>query len=123
MEATTSRRQRTATPFTRAWNLAKDLDYSEKLELATMLIDSVKPKKADDLTMEEMLKGYPYGRHYTKAELNAMLDEAERDFEEGLGIDGDEVHRELEEEFAREDAEEDARKAASYVEEQVLEAV
>ena len=27
----------------RAWNLAKELDNSEKLELVTMLIDSVKP--------------------------------------------------------------------------------
>ena len=42
MEATTARR-RTATPFTRAWNQAKKLDNSEKLELVAMLIDSVKP--------------------------------------------------------------------------------
>ena len=48
-------------------------------------------------------------KRYTKEEINAMLDEAERDFKAGLGVDGDEVHRELEEEFAREDAEEDAR--------------
>jgi hypothetical protein len=62
-------------------------------------------------------------KRYTKEEINAMLDEAERDFEAGLGVDGDEVHRELEEEFAREDAEEDARHAASYVEEEQLVAV
>ena len=42
MEATTARRKRTATPFTRAWNQAKKLDNSEKLELVAMLIDSVK---------------------------------------------------------------------------------
>jgi hypothetical protein len=45
MEATTARRRRTVQPITRAWNLAKKLDDSEKLELVTMLIDSVKPIK------------------------------------------------------------------------------
>ena len=43
MEATTTRRRRTVTPITKAWNQAKKLDDSEKLELVTMLIDSVKP--------------------------------------------------------------------------------
>ena len=43
MEATTTRKRRTATPFTRAWNQAKKLDDGEKLQLVTMLIDSVKP--------------------------------------------------------------------------------
>jgi hypothetical protein len=46
MEATTTRR-RTATPFTNAWNQAKKLDNSEKLELVAMLIDSVKPAVAE----------------------------------------------------------------------------
>ena len=45
MEATTARRRRTVQPITRAWNLSKKLDDSEKLELVTMLIDSVKPIK------------------------------------------------------------------------------
>ncbi len=43
METTTRRKRRTATPFTRAWNQAKKLDDGEKLELVTMLIDSIKP--------------------------------------------------------------------------------
>jgi hypothetical protein len=43
MEATTTRKRRTATPFTRAWNQAKKLDDGEKLQLVTMLINSVKP--------------------------------------------------------------------------------
>ena len=47
MEATTTRRRRTATPFTRAWNQAKKLDDGEKLQLVTMLIDSVKPAVAE----------------------------------------------------------------------------
>ena len=45
MEATTTRR-RMATPFTKAWNQAKKLDNSEKLELVAMLIDSVRPAVA-----------------------------------------------------------------------------
>ena len=46
MEATTARKH-TSTPFTRAWNQAKKLDNSEKLELVAMLIDSVKPAVAE----------------------------------------------------------------------------
>ena len=103
--ATTTARRRTAEPIARVWNLAKDLNYSEKLELVTMLIDSVKPKNADDLTMEEMLEGYPYKR-YTKAELNAMLDEAEAEIAAGGGIDDEDLRKEDEEEYERELAEE-----------------
>ena len=65
-----------------------------------MLIDSVKPKNADDLTMEEMLEGYPYKR-YTKAELNAMLDEAEAEIAAGGGTPHEEVMREMDEEIER----------------------
>ena len=43
METTTARRRRTVQPITKAWNLAKKLDNSEKLELVALLIDSVKP--------------------------------------------------------------------------------
>ena len=46
MEETT-RRRRTTTPLTKAWNQAKKLDNSEKLELVAMLIDSVKPAVAE----------------------------------------------------------------------------
>ena len=87
------------------WNVVKDMNDSQKLELVTMLIDSVKPKVADDMTMEEMLEGYPYKRH-TKAELNAMLDEAEAEIAAGIGIDDDDLWKEDEEELERELAEE-----------------
>lgn len=36
---------------------------------------------------------------YTMDEINAMLDQAERNFEAGLGIPNEEVFRELEKEF------------------------
>ena len=87
------------------WSVVKDMNDSQKLELVTMLIDSVKPKVADDMTVEEMLEGYPYKR-YTKAELNAMLDEAEAEIAAGIGIDDEDLRKEDEEEFERELAEE-----------------
>jgi hypothetical protein len=87
------------------WGVVKDMNDSQKLELVTMLIDSVKPKVADDMTIEEMLEGYPYKR-YTKAELNALLDEAEANIAAGNTIDDDDLWKEDEEEFERELAEE-----------------
>ena len=82
------------------WSVVKDMDDSQKLELVTMLVNSVKPKVADDLTTEEMLEGYPYKR-YTKAELNAMLDEAEAEIAAGGGTPHEEVMREMDEEIER----------------------
>lgn len=105
METTTVRRRRTSTPITKAWDAVKGLDYSQKLELVTMIIESVRPDKADSMTMEQILEGYPYKR-YTKAELNAMLDEAEARFEAGLGIPHEEVMREMDEEIERWEQEE-----------------
>ena len=43
MATTTTRRRCTATPFTKAWNQAKKLDDGEKLQLITLLAESVKP--------------------------------------------------------------------------------
>lgn len=61
---------------------------------------------------------------YTMDEINAMLDEAEADFEAGKGIPDEEVWREWDEEIARMEAEEEAqKKAKAYVEEELLEAV
>ena len=45
-------------------------------------------------------------RRYTKEELNAMLDEAEREIAAGEGICHEELMREWEEELAREEQEE-----------------
>ena len=46
MEAKT-RRRRSATPLTKAWNQAKKLDNSEKLQLIALLAESVKPAVAE----------------------------------------------------------------------------
>ena len=43
METTTNRRRCAATPLTKAWNQAKKLDDGEKLQLITLLAESVKP--------------------------------------------------------------------------------
>ena len=40
---------------------------------------------------------------YTMEEINAMIDEAERNFEAGLGIPSEDVFRELEKEFEKEE--------------------
>ena len=96
--ATTTARRRTTQPIIKAWNVVKGLDYSDKLEVVTVIIESVQHAKDDDMSMEQMLEGYPYKR-YTKAELNAMLDEAEANFEAGLGIPDEEAWDDLEEEL------------------------
>jgi len=100
--ATTTARRRSAHPMSYYWSVVKDMDDSQKLELVTMLVNSVKPKVADNLTVEEMLEGYPYGRRYTKAEINAMLDEAEAEIAAGGGIDDEDAWDDLEEELALE---------------------
>ncbi len=103
--ATTTAKRRSAHPMSYYRNLVKDMDDSQKLELVSIIIDSMRSTKAEEMTMEEMLEGYPYKR-YTKAELNAMLDEAEADIAAGKVIDDDDLRREDEEEYERELAEE-----------------
>ena len=98
-------RQRTTQPIIKAWNAVKGLDYSDKPESVTMIIESVKNDKADDMTMEQMLEGYPYKRH-TKAELIAMLDEAEAEIAAGKGTPHEEVMCEMHEEIERWEQEE-----------------
>lgn len=79
----------------KAWNVVKGLDDSQKLRLIALLAESV---KADTMSTEQMLEGYPYKR-YTKAELNAMLDEAEAEIAAGGGIPDEEAWDDLEEEI------------------------
>ena len=97
--ATTTASRRTTQPIIKAWNVVKGLDYNDKLELVTMIIESVQHAKDDDMSMEQMLEGYPY-KHYTKAELNAILDRAEANFAAGRGIPDEEAWDDLEEELA-----------------------
>ena len=106
-----------ATPITKVWNLAKELDDSQKLELVSILIESVKPSvaKAKETDDEEYSL-----RPFTMEELNARIDQAEAEIAAGKVVDDEDVWRELEEEFACEDAEEESRQLAAYHEEELL---
>ena len=95
MEATTTTRQRNTHPINYYWNVVKDMDNSQKLELMAMLIDSVQAT----LTPPQM-------KRYTMDDINAMLDEAEADFAAGKGIPDEEVWRKWDEELAREEQQE-----------------
>ena len=95
--ATTTAKQRTAHPMSYYREMVKDMDDSQKLELVSIIIDSM--KQITPISTEQMLEGYPYKR-YTKAELNAMLDEAEAEIAAGGGIPDEEAWDDLEEELA-----------------------
>ena len=101
MEATTARR-RTRHPMSYYREMVKDMDDSQKLELVSIIIDSL--KQITHISTEQMLEGYP-NKRYTKAELNAMLDEAEANFEAGLGIPDEEAWDDLEEELTLQEEE------------------
>lgn len=71
--------------------LTGTLSPANMLWLSTQLADYAKKKEEAPL------------KRYTKAELNALLDEAEANIVAGNTIPSEEVWSELEEEFARED--------------------
>ena len=93
--ATTTTRRRASHPISHYWGLVKDMDDSQKLQLITMLAESVKP--AEDKKQES--EKYSL-KPYTMEEINARIDQAERESAAGLGQDSEEMFRELEEEFA-----------------------
>ena len=96
MEVRTTKRH-DSLPITEAWNAVKGLDYSDKLELVTMLIESVKSgtAKGKETDAEEYSL-----RPFTMEELNARIDEAEADIAADRVIDDDDVWDDLEEEIA-----------------------
>ena len=96
--ATTTARKRSAHPMSYYRNLMKDMDDSEKLELVSIIIDSMKPAKK-----QEQSDAF---RPYTMEEVNAMIDEAEADIAAGRVIDDEDLWKEDEDEYERELAEE-----------------
>ena len=102
-----------------AWNEAKNLSNSQKLELVSIIIDSVRKQVRQTAADDEEYSLRPF----TMEELNARIDQAEAEIAAGNVIDDEDVWRELEEEFAREDAEEDARQVTSSVEKEQFAAV
>ena len=56
MATTTASRRRSTHPVSYYWGMVKDMDDSQKLELVTMLIDSVKPiqtRPLPDMPLDE----------------------------------------------------------------------
>ena len=94
--AKTSARQHASHPMSYYWDVVKDMDDSQKLELITLLAESIQPK----------VMAPPPGRRYTMEEINAILDVAEADFAAGKGIPDEEVWRKWDEELAREEQKE-----------------
>jgi len=94
--ATTTARRRTTRPMSYYWGVVKDMDDSQKLELITLLAESVKPK----------MTAAPPMKRYTMDDINAMLDEAESNIAAGMGTPHEEVMREWDEELEREEQEE-----------------
>ena len=114
--ATTAARQRIRHPMSYYREMVQDMDDNQKLELITILAESIVPAyKSEEADLEEYSL-----RPFTMEELNAKIDQAEAEIAAGKVIDDEDVWCELEEEFAREDAEEDARQLAAYHEEELL---
>ena len=119
--ATTTARRRTTHPMSYYWGVVKDMDDSQKLELVTMLIESVKPaikREQSDACIDSVereqarpkvkpkMMGQPPIKRYTMDDINAMIDEAERQIAAGETIPDDEVWRKYDEEFAFEEQQE-----------------
>lgn len=80
MEATTARKRKTQ-PITKAWNLVKDLDDSQKLELVSMLIDSVRlirttPLDEEFADMDKELYTPEEAYELTMKDIKAIYDDA-----------------------------------------------
>ena len=84
MEAGTATGRHSTHPVSYYWEMVKDMDDSQKLELVSIIIDSVKPAVAKSGEAVHL-------RPYTMAEIDAMLDEAEAAFEAGDYLTQDEV--------------------------------
>jgi len=96
MEATT-RRQRAVHPMSYYREMVQDMDDSQKLELITILAESIVPAAKSEKTDDEE---YPL-RPFTMEELNARIDQAEAEIAAGLGTPHEEVMREMDEEIER----------------------
>lgn len=79
------------------WNVVKDMDDSQKIELIAILAESIRPTTAK--SMETDSEDDPLPR-YTLKEMNALLDKAEANFAAGRGIPDDEAWDDLDEELA-----------------------
>ena len=60
-------------------------------------------RMGEELVFNAKMQKEPTFKRYTKEELNAMLDEAERDFAAGIGIPDEEIWRKYDERIACEE--------------------
>ena len=98
MESTTTTSQRNTYSISHYWGMVKDMDDSQKLQLITLLAESIKPAVAKtEETEDEEYSLHPF----TKEELNARIDEAEAEIAAGIGTSHEEMMREWEEEPRR----------------------
>ena len=65
----------TTSPVARAWNMVKDLNGSQKLELVSIIIDSLKNAEVTSSI-----------QHYTMDEINAMIAEVRRERREKKSV-------------------------------------
>ena len=94
MDATATRTH-SENPVMHYWDMVKDLDDNIKLNLIAMLAESLRlPKEKKEPELKP---------RYTIEELHARIAQSERDSAAGLGQDSEEMFREIEEEFAREE--------------------
>jgi len=79
--------------------MVQDMDDSQKLELVSIIIESIKQSVARKVgaTDDEEYSLRPF----TKEELNARIDQAEAEIAAGLGTPHEEVMREMDEEIER----------------------
>ena len=90
--------EHTTKPIMHYWGMVKDLDDSQKLELVTLLVNSVKPSVAK--IQAASLENHSL-KPYTIEELHMMVAEGEQQFAEGLWQDSEDVFRELKEDLAQ----------------------
>ena len=94
--ATTTTRRNDERPIAKAWNAAKVLSDSQKLELVTIIINSMRAKADTTINNEDYSL-----RPFTIEELNARIGQAEAEIAAGIGTPHEEVMREWDEEIAR----------------------
>ena len=80
------------------WNVVKDMDDSQKIELIAILAESIRTTAAKSMEANSEYEPLP---RYTLKEMNALLDEAEANFAAGKGIRHEEVMSEMDEEIKR----------------------
>ena len=86
-------------PVSHYWGLIKGIDRSQKLELATMIMESLRDEEAADRVQKEQEEQL---KPYTIEELHARIAESERQIAAGQYQDFDEAMDEIEAELARE---------------------